>query len=108
MDLHFILLYLSLIILFVVIFNHADESPTYVIAITGVALWYAASPKKMTEHILLALVFAGCVLLPTDIYPKWLRAEYFVPLKIRVIPVTLLWLKILYDLLSYKLNTVEA
>ncbi len=107
-NLHFILLYLSLIMLFVVIFNHAAESPTYVIALTGVAIWYAASPKKLFEHILLALVFAGCVFLPTDLYPKWLRAEYFVPLKIRVIPVTILWLKILYDLISYKPKTVEA
>jgi hypothetical protein len=101
-DTNFVLLYLSFIMLFVVIFNHAAESPTYVIAITGAAIWYVTSPKSRSNHILLIFLFVGCILLPTDIYPSWLRKEYFMPLKIRVVPCLLIWIKIFYELLTYR------
>ncbi len=107
-DTTFVLLYLSFIMLFVVIFNHATESPTYVIAITGAAIWYVVSPKSMTNDILLLLLFIACILLPTDIYPHWLRKEYFMPLKIRVVPCLLIWLKLFYELLNYKIQIANA
>ncbi len=105
-DKSFIFLYLALIMIFVVIFNHAAESPTYVIAITGAAIWYTVSEKSFINNALLILLFIGCILLPTDIFPQWLRKEYFMPLKIRVIPCTLIWIKILYELLTYKPKAV--
>jgi hypothetical protein len=107
-DKNFVLLYLSFIMLFVVIFNHAAESPTYVIAITGTAIWYVVSPESLTNHILLAILFIACILLPTDIYPQWLRKEYFMPLKIRVVPCLLIWIKLFYELLIYKKEIAYA
>ena len=101
-DTNFVLLYLSFIMLFVVIFNHATESPTYVIAITGAAIWYVVSPKSTFNNVLLVLLFIACILLPTDIYPLWLKKEYFMPLKIRVVPCLLIWIKLFYELLTYK------
>jgi len=103
-DSTFVLLYLAFIMLFIVIFNHAAESPTYVIAITGAAIWYVVSPKSMLNNTLLIVLFIACILLPTDIYPSWLRKEYFMPLKIRVVPCLLIWIKLFYDLLSYKIK----
>ncbi|MGZ3863972.1 MAG: glycosyltransferase family 87 protein [Bacteroidia bacterium] len=107
-DTNFVLLYLAFIMIFVVIFNHAAESPTYIIAITGAALWYVISPKSMINNILLILLFVACTLLPTDIYPRWLREEYFMPLKIRVVPCLLIWGKLFYELLSYKVQESRA
>lgn len=103
-DKNFALLYLAFIMLFVVIFNHATESPTYVIAITGAAVWYVVSPRSFINNALLVLLFIGCILVPTDIYPKWLRTEYFMPLKIRVVPCLLIWIKLFYELMSYKIH----
>jgi len=107
-DTNFVLLYLSFIMLFIVIFNHAAESPTYIIAITGAALWYVISTKNAINNVLLILLFVACILLPTDIYPSWLRKEYFMPLKIRVVPCLLIWIKLFYELLTYKVKTVYA
>jgi hypothetical protein len=101
-DTIFTLLYLSFIMIFVVIFNHAAESPTYIIAITGAAIWYALSPKTKINNVLLILLIIACILLPTDIFPSALRKQYLAPLKIRVIPCFLIWIKIFYELLSYK------
>ena len=101
-DATFILLYLSFIMIFVVIFNHAAESPTYIIAITGAAIWYAISPKNALNNALLVLLIVACILLPTDIFPHDFRKNYLAPLKIRVIPCLLIWLKLFYELLTYK------
>lgn len=101
-DTIFILLYLSFIMVFVVIFNHATESPTYIIAITGAAIWYVLSPKNTLNNILLILLIVACILLPTDIFPHDFRKYYLAPLKIRVIPCLLIWVKLFYDLLTYK------
>ena len=95
-------LYLSFIMLFVVIFNHAAESPTYVIAVTGAAIWYALSAKQSVDNILLFLLMMACILTPTDLFPAELRKNYLAPLKIRVIPCLLIWLKIFYELVTYK------
>src|ERR1700756_3762776 len=99
---NFILLYLSFIMMFVVIFNHAAESPTYIIAITGAAIWYAISPKNALNNILLVVLIVACILLPTDIFPHNFKRDYLAPLKIRVIPCLLIWFKIFYELLTYK------
>jgi hypothetical protein len=107
-DKHFILLYLSLLMIFVVIFNHAAESPTYIIAVTGAAIWYSLSEKSSFNNILLVFLFIACILSPTDIFPHWLRKEYFEPLKIRVIPCVIIWVKILYELLAYKPKEIIA
>ena len=101
-DTTFILLYLSFIMIFVVIFNHAAESPTYIIAITGAAIWYAISPRNTLNNVLLVLLIVACILLPTDIFPAALRKQYLAPLKIRVIPCLLIWLRLFYELLIYK------
>jgi hypothetical protein len=107
-DKSFLLKYLALIMIFVVIFNHAAESPTYIIAITGAGIWYAVSSRTAVHHVTLALLFAGCILLPTDLFPAWLRKEYLAPWKIRVVPVFIAWMLILYDLLRYRAKTYAA
>jgi hypothetical protein len=99
---HFSLLYLAFIMLFVVIFNHATESPTYIIATCGAAIWYVISPKDRLNNMLFIILFIGCILTPTDLYPAWLRKEIFIPYKVRVIPCLLIWLKIFYELMTYK------
>jgi hypothetical protein len=107
-DKHFLLLYLAFLMIFVVIFNHAAESPTYVIAVTGAAIWYAVSEKSTLNNVLLVLLFVACILTPTDLFPGWLRKEYLAPLKIRVIPCLLIWIKIFYQLLTRKTESVTA
>ena len=74
-DTGFILLYLSFLMLFVVIFNHATESPTYIIATAGAAIWYAVSAKSTFNNILLILLIFGCILVPTDLYPAFIKNE---------------------------------
>ena len=39
------------------IFNHKAESPTYVIAVTGLAIWYVTAPSSRLDTVVLAAAF---------------------------------------------------
>ncbi|NNM94054.1 MAG: DUF2029 domain-containing protein [Bacteroidia bacterium] len=95
----FRILFFASLLIWVVIFNHLAESPTFVIAITGVAIWYSQSPSKI-NFILLLLCFFFSVLAPTDVIPPALRSNYFVPYVVKSVPCIFIWLKTIYELLA--------
>lgn len=100
----FRVLVLSSVLIWVVIFNHRAESPTFIIAITGVALWYFSQLQKKENFYLLLLAFLFSVLAPTDLYPKFIRDEWLRPYVVKAVPCILIWAKITFDLLAVKLS----
>ncbi|GGB92880.1 hypothetical protein GCM10011325_20410 [Dyadobacter sediminis] len=102
---HFVfrVLMLSSILIWVVIFNHRAESPTFIIAISGVALWYYAQFPKKENYILLVLAFVFTALSPTDLFPKFIRDEWMKPYVVKAVPCILIWGKIIYDMLFSQL-----
>lgn len=97
------ILMLASILIWVVIFNHRAESPTFIIAISGVALWYFSQAQNTENLILLilALIFTG--LSSTDLFPKFIRDQYVWPYVLKAVPCILVWGKILYDLMAGEL-----
>ena len=95
-------LLLSSILIWIVIFNHKAESPTFIIAMTGVALWFTRSEKNVINIILFMSAFILTSLSPTDIFPRFLREEYVRPYTLKAVPCILIWIKIIYDMLVLK------
>ena len=104
----FRLLALSSLLIWVVIFNHKAESPTYVIAITGAAIWFVISEKNKLNIALFALAFLLTSLSPTDIFPRFIRNEYIKPFTLKALPCILIWFKIIYDMIVFKENSKNA
>lgn len=101
---------LASILIWIVIFNHKAESPTFIIAMAGVALWFVNDRKSKINMILLIVAFILTSLSPTDIFPRSIREEYVKPLALKALPCILVWLKIIYDLIVLKddkLTTVQ-
>jgi hypothetical protein len=88
----FRLLFLSSVLMFCVLFNHKSESPTFVIALAGVAIWFAVSPRNRMTWTVLAIVFVGTVLSASDAMPEVLQQRYFEPYSLKVLPVLLVWI----------------
>ncbi len=79
-------------LLFVIIFNKMAESPTYVLAVTGVALWWVSLDRKQpVDWVLLVLVIMFTSLSPTDLFPKAWRAVFEV-YNVKAVPCVLVWL----------------
>jgi len=85
---------LAYVLIWVIIFNHAAESSTYVIAICGVAIWYISSPKGYLEKSLLVLTFILSVLSPTDIFPDYLKEKFVKPYALKALGPSLIWIYI--------------
>jgi hypothetical protein len=97
----FRLLLLASVLIWVVIFNHRAESPTFVIAMSGVALWYFSQERRKENLLLLCLAFALTSLSPTDLFPAYVRDHLVVPYTLKAVPCILIWFKILYEMLVY-------
>ncbi len=101
-QLKFKLFYLASILIWVVIFNHKAESPTFIIAISGVAVWFFSQKIKTENLVLLIVAFVFTCLSSTDVFPKTMRHEYVVPYVLKAVPCILIWVKITYELIFYK------
>jgi hypothetical protein len=101
-ELKFKLFFLSSILIWIIIFNHKAESPSFVIAIAGVAIWFFSQKIKTVNVVLLIIAFIFTVLSSTDIFPKSIRVNYFVPYVFKAIPCILIWIKIIFDMMFYK------
>ena len=102
----FRLLFLCSLLIWIVIFNHKAESPTFIIAMTGAGLWFFTQKTTTVNLVLLIIAFVLTSLSSTDIIPGSIRDDYIVPYCLKVIPCILIWLKITIDLLRRKDFTV--
>ncbi len=92
-------LFLSSVLLWVVLFNHMAESATFILAVTGIAVWFFTKNKvTVIDKVLLLLTVLFTLLSPTDIYPEFIRKMYFIPYTVKVIPCILIWIKINFEL----------
>ncbi|NPD44241.1 MULTISPECIES: glycosyltransferase family 87 protein [unclassified Lentimicrobium] len=98
----FRLLTLASILIWVVIFNHRAESPTFVIAMAGIAIWFVASPKNKWNIALFASSIILTSLALTDAFPPIVRREFIVPYSVKAWPCIAIWFKIVYDMLMLR------
>ncbi|GHA75475.1 glycosyltransferase family 87 protein [Pontibacter akesuensis] len=95
---------LTSILIWVVIFNHKAESPTFIIAMTGVALWYMRSERTILNVALFVAAFVFTGLAATDVFPKFIRDGFFEPYVIKAVPCILIWAKVIYEMMVLKYN----
>ena len=101
-DLTFQLTYLAQVLIGVVIFSTSTESPTYVIAVVGFAIWYVLVDPKAGHWMfyLLLFVLVLTVFSPTDLFPRYIRKEYVIRYSLKALPCLFAWLIITVQLLS--------
>ncbi|MGI8468917.1 MAG: glycosyltransferase family 87 protein [Pyrinomonadaceae bacterium] len=89
------------LLIFLVIFNQSAESPTYITAVTGAAIWFADSRKNIADYILIFLVLVFTSLGSTSVFPSAWRHNFFEAYGLKVVPCFLVWLKIQYELHTF-------
>jgi len=102
----FRLLYLAVTLIGVVILSSSAESPTYVIAVMGVAVWYIAQPNPKQKWVigLLAFVIVLTSLSVTDLFPFYIRANFIVAYSLKALPCFIVWLVGIYQLLTQRFS----
>ncbi len=86
--------FLANVLIWMIIFNHTSESPTYIIASTGAFIWYVGSKKTWLNIFLFVFFFVLTVMSPSDLFPRYVRITYVVPYSLKALPCILIWIKI--------------
>lgn len=104
----FRLQYLTLLLIWIVVFNYKAESPTYVIAISGIGIWLFASTKSKTNMLFAILTLLFTSLWFTDLVPNSIKNN-FVDLKfIKSFFPILILIKLYFDLMFKKNDDQKA
>jgi hypothetical protein len=77
--------------MFCVLFNHKSESPSFIVAIAGIAIWFAVSARDRATWSVLAVVVIGTMLSSNDVMPVALQKRVFDPYRFKTLPVLLVW-----------------
>ena len=104
----FSLTYYCMLLVTVVIFSSSAESPTYIIALTGIAIWFSQKlPLNKKEALLLLLLFLFTILSPTDLFPKSIRDGFFVKYAMKALPCFIIWLMMIKELTFKKFISTQ-
>lgn len=87
----FRLLFLASVLMFCVIFNHKAESPTFIIATAGVAIWFLNVERNTLNWAAFAVFLIGTTLSSSDVMPEALQEDFFEPYRIKTVPVLVVW-----------------
>ena len=96
---YFQLMVLSAILIFCTIFSTGSESSTYIIAMTGVAIWYILQPRPASKTDLGLVIFAFLLISmsPSDLVPGFIK-KFIVKKSLKALPAVVIWLYILFQL----------
>ena len=104
------LMLLASVLIFTVIFSSGSESPTYIIAFVGVAIWFVIQPKPISKLYIGLFIFALILtsLSPSDLIPKFIKDNYIRPYALKALPCVLIWFAIVYEMLKNKFKNYRS
>jgi hypothetical protein len=82
--------------MWMVLFNHKAESPTFIIAVVAMAWAFALFPEWKLFRTTVLVCIAVTSLSPTDLVPAFIRNNYVNPWVIKAVPslVVFVWLTV--------------
>ena len=92
-------LFLCSLLVYSVLFNHASDSASFVVAYAGIVIWYVSSPPSRLRTASMALTLLVMVVHDVDVVPRWVKSEIFVPYRIKGIPCLVAWFVMQWELL---------
>lgn len=97
----FRLRFLCSLMVFLVVFNHQAESSSFVIATTGVAIWFATTRRSWWRTALLALVLLGVSVPRLFLFPYHTYHDVIQAHALDAFPCLLVWLALQLELWTW-------
>ena len=93
---------LASVLLFTVLFSTGSESSSYIIALSGVCVWYFAAPwqRGKADIWLLVFVFMLSSIGSSDLYPRVVKREYIQAYSLKALPCLIVWLKLCWEMMA--------
>jgi len=102
-ELSYRLAILASVLLFVVLFSSGSESPTYIIAMSGVGIWFAIQKEPYSKYVIFLLIYTMLFssMATSDLLPKDIRVlikQY----ALKALPCFIVWLTLVVQILRMK------
>jgi hypothetical protein len=88
------------VLLYAVLFNHRAEAPSYVIAMTGVGLWYATNRPTRLRTALVVFAVLVVSVSSTELVPHAIRRGVVERFAFKTAPILVIWLVMQAELLG--------
>lgn len=100
-NLSFQLMILASTLLFIVLFSSGSESPTYIIAVAGVMIWFIMQKKKspLVIGLLIFVIILTCFSF-SDLFPKFIKENYIMKYSLKALPCCIVWFRVIYELIT--------
>jgi len=95
------------VMLFVIVFNTGSESPTYIIGVVPICIWYALQKKSNLIHTLFIIAIFFSSFSYSDIFTPWLRKTIMIPYALKVVGCLLIWLVIVVQIHLKQFLTID-
>jgi len=97
----FQLMILDSTLIFTVLFSSGSESSTYIIAVSGVMIWFLIQKEKskFIVGLLLFVLILTCFGM-SDLFPKYVKHNYILKYSLKALPCSIVWLRMTYELLT--------
>jgi len=90
-------------LLCVVLFSTGSESCTYIIAMSGVAIWFVLQKKPYSKYVIILLILTLLfTILTSGIGPGYIRKEILKAYSLLALPYFMIWITIIWQLLAFK------
>ncbi|MBC9931471.1 glycosyltransferase family 87 protein [Chitinophaga qingshengii] len=86
------------VLMFPVLFSSSSESPTYIIAIPAICIWYVLQPATRLNNIFLFFAILLVSFSHSDVVTPWVRKNLAVPYALKALPCLVLWLMIAVEI----------
>ncbi|MGA9212825.1 glycosyltransferase family 87 protein [Kaistella sp.] len=100
-NLPFQMMILASTLLFIVLFSSGSESPTFIIAVAGVMIWFIIQKEKspLIVGLLIFVMILTCFSF-SDLFPKFIKDNYIMKYSLKALPCCIVWFRIIYELLT--------
>ena len=100
-NLPFQLMILASTLLFIVLFSSGSESPTYIIAVAGVMVWFTMQKEKspLIIGLLIFVIILTCFSF-SDLFPKFIKENYIMKYSLKALPCCIVWFRVIYELMT--------
>lgn len=95
------------VLLFIIVFNTGTESPTYIIGVPAICLWYVLQEKKKWVNIVFIVAIFFSSFSYSDIFTPWFRANIMVPYALKVVGCFMVWVIIAVQIFTRQFLTLS-
>jgi hypothetical protein len=95
------------VLLFIVVFNTGSESPTYIIGVPAICLWYVMQEKTKWVNFILFFALFFSSFSYSDLFTPWLRNHIMIPYALKALGCFIVWVIIVVQILTRQFLNIK-